>query len=321
MVPFRDRAPWWGGDLQTLRNHILAPQVSLPATTSTVVFETSDGSGDRLMAKLERPLNPQTKSPIILLIHGLTGCEDSTYVRQAARFHLLRGRTVLRLNLRGAGPSRRMAKGHYHAGCANDLRDVLAGLDDKETRHGVFPVGFSLGGNILLNLLGALSGEHRIVGAAVVSAPIEPSEACRRIMAPRNSLYHRWLVKQMKQEVLASHVLSSRERQIVASARSVLEFDDRWVAPRNGFRDAQDYYEQTAGARHLPFISVPTLILHARNDPWIPVRSYLEVVRSTASPVKIVIAGSGGHVGFHEHGHADVWHDRMIDAFLARLIG
>lgn len=318
---FRDRAPWWGGDLQTLRNHLLAGQQPLPATTVTRVFPTSDGTGDRLMGRLEQPVHPAPATPLIVLIHGLTGCEDSTYVRRSAAFHLLRGRRVLRLNLRGAGSGRKLATGYYHAGCAPDLRDVLAGLTDEDTRHGVFTVGYSLGGNILLNLLGtALDAEH-LVGAAVVSAPIEPSEACQRIMAPRNTLYHRWLLRRMKQDVLASPGLTPAEREAIIEARSVYAFDDQWVAPRNGFRDAEDYYARTAGARHLSSIVVPTLLLHAVNDPWIPVRPYVEL-RQPASPhVEIVVARSGGHLGFHEHGHLESWHDRSIDDFLVQLEG
>jgi uncharacterized protein len=167
---FRDRAPWWGGDLQTLRNHLLAGQQLL---TVTRLFPTSDGTGDRLLGRLEQPMHPAAGTPLIALIHGLTGYEDSTYVRRSAAFHLLRGRRVPRLNLRGAGPGRKLATGYYHAGCAPDLRDVLARLNEEDVRHGVFAVGYSLGGNILLNLLGSLATRERLVGAAVVSAPIE----------------------------------------------------------------------------------------------------------------------------------------------------
>jgi uncharacterized protein len=318
LARFRDRAPWWGGDLQTLRNHLIARHEPLPGRSSRLEFQTSDGSGDRLTGGLEAPLAPAASAPLILLIHGLTGCEDSTYMRESARFHLLRGRTVLRLNLRGAGPSKHVAKGYYHAGCASDIEDVLDGLDGERTRNGVFPVGFSLGGNILLNLLGRPVRRHPILGAAVVSAPIEPLEACRRLMAPRNALYHRWLLRRMKMDVLGSAAMTARERQDIEAARSVYEFDDRWVAPRNGFNDAKDYYQRTAGARRVPSVSVPTLILHARNDPWIPVQPYLDLVRTTAPPVEVVVARSGGHVGFHERGHDDTWHDRMIDRFLRK---
>lgn len=320
-VAFRERAPWWGGDLQTLRNHLLAGQQPLPSTTVTRLFPISDGTGDRLMGRLEQPVHAAPGTPLIVLIHGLTGCEGSTYVRRSAAFHLLRGRRVLRLNLRGAGPGRKLATGYYHAGCAPDLQDVLAGLTDEDIRHGVFAVGYSLGGNILLNLLGSLPTGECLVGVAVVSAPIEPGEACQRIMAPRNALYHRWLLRRMKQDVLDSPRLAPAEREAIIEARSVYAFDHRWVAPRNGFRDAEDYYARTAGARQLASISVPTLLLHAMNDPWIPVRPYLELQQPASPHVEIVVARSGGHVGFHEHGHTETWHDRRIEDFLVRLEG
>ena len=320
-VDFRERAPWWGGDLQTLRNQFVSRVRPLQSRSLALEFPTSDGSGDRLVGSLETPITAVTNCPLVVLIHGLTGCQDSDYVREAARFHLIRGRAVLRLNLRGAGPSKRVARGYYHAGCASDIRDVLGGIPEPYARNGIFAVGFSLGGNILLNFLESAERDNRLVGAATVSAPIEPLEACCRLMASRNALYHRWLLKRMKQDVLSSTELSIREREDITRAQSVFEFDDRWVAPRNGFRDARDYYAQTAGARRVPIITIPTLLLHARNDPWIPHQSYLDAEKSAAPQVEIVIARSGGHVGFHEQGHSETWHDRLIDKFLARISG
>ena len=313
---FRERVLWWGGDLQTLRNHFRTRRTPLPSHSSPLEFPMLDSSGDRLTGTLEKPIVPAASSPLILLIHGLTGCEDSSYVREAARFHLARGRSVLRLNLRGAGSSRHVANGYYHAGCASDIQHVLDRLGDAEIQHGIFPVGFSLGGNILLNLLGRLKPRHPLIGAATVSAPIEPLEACQRIMAPRNAIYHRFLLRRMKRDVLAAAALSQRERQIIARTRSVYAFDDQWVAPRNGFRDARDYYEQTAGARHVPGITVPTLMLHACNDPWIPVRPYLTAQKEAWHNVEMLLARGGGHVGFHERGYAETWHDRIIDGFI-----
>ena len=314
------RAPWWGGDLQTLRNHLLPARGPLPGRSSALTFPTSDGSGDQLSATLEQPREP-AQSPLILLIHGLTGCEDSTYVRESAHFHLVRGRSVLRLNLRGAGSSGQLARGYYHAGCASDLQDVLVRLPPEQAGNGIFAVGFSLGGNILLNLLCRSNVKRGLIGAATVSAPIEPLEACRRIMAPRNALYQRFLLSRMKRDVLSSADLSQQERQDIERTTSVYEFDDSFVAPRNGFADARDYYEKTAGARHVGSIKVPTLILHALNDPWIPASSYRNLQSRSSDSVEIMLTGSGGHVGFHEQGFAETWHDRQIDRFLKRLLG
>lgn len=273
IADLRDRAPWWGGDLQTLRNQLVARPSPLPGRSRPLEFKTSDDSGDRLTGILEAPAEPRD-APLLVLIHGLTGCADSSYVRETARFHLARGRPVLRLNLRGAGTSRTTARGYYHAGSASDLQDVLDGLDPTATRHGIVAIGYSLGGNVLLNLLARVRPDHRLIGAATVSAPIDPLEACRRLMAPRNVLYHHWLLERMKRDVLAGGELTAGERRSIEAAGSIYEFDDRFVAPKHGFLNAPDYYERTAGRRQVPAITVPTLMLHACNDPWIPAASY-----------------------------------------------
>jgi predicted alpha/beta-fold hydrolase len=318
---FQDRPPWWGGDLQTLRNVVMRRTAPLPGRAVSLEFEMSDGSGDRLKSTLSEPDAPDPRAPLIVLIHGLTGCEDSDYMRASARFHLARGRSVLRLNLRGAGPGRALAKNYYHAGCAQDVQSVLEGLAPSRTANGVFLTGYSLGGNVLLNWLGRAECSAAVIGAATVSAPIEPAQACERILQPRNALYHHFLIQRMKRDVLGSCALSPEERRSVAGSRTVFEFDDRWVAPRNGFDGAMDYYKRTSGAQFVPHIAVPTLMIHAANDPWIPPEPYVLAKKHTNPNVKILLARSGGHLGFHERGEQEPWHDRMIDAFIRGVGG
>jgi len=146
---FEERTPWWGGDLQTLKNQIIHGPKHLESRSSTMRFPMLDGTGDVLTGSLEVPLKPKS-GPLIVLVHGLTGCEDSVYVRRTASLHLAAGRPVLRLNLRGAGSSRKTCSGYYHAGCADDIRTVLDGLDAEIGPEGVFLIGYSLGGNILI---------------------------------------------------------------------------------------------------------------------------------------------------------------------------
>ena len=318
---FQDRAPWWGGDLQTLRNVVMRRSRGLPGRSSTLEFPMNDGSGDRLGATLHEPDVPPKDSPLVVLIHGLTGCEDSDYMRESARFHLARGRAVLRLNLRGAGPAGHLASNYYHAGCAADIQGVLEALYAPHTQHGLFLVGYSLGGNVLLNWLGRGDKQLPVVGAATVSAPIEPWQACQRMMEPRNALYHHFLIQRMKRDVLSFLGLSPSERQTIEGTRNIFEFDDHWVAPRNGFDDAMDYYTRTAGAQFVPTIAVPTLMIHARNDPWIPAEPYLVLKEHDLPQVEILLSNSGGHLGFHARGAHETWHDRTIDRYIWTLTG
>ena len=319
-MEFRPRAPWWGGDLQTLRNSLALSAMRLPGRSERLRLDLRDGSGDRLAASLDRPENAAGKDngPLIVLIHGLAGSEESAYVRRSAAFHLRRGRKVLRLNLRGAGPSRGSCQGHYHAGCASDVAAALGSLPNSLPTDGLFLVGFSLGGNVLLNLLADCN--LPLIGAATVSAPIEPAEASRRFMEPRNTIYHRWLLRKTKQECLAPGArLSADERRAIVESGSIYEFDDRFIAPRHGFKNADDYYARTAGARLVPRITVPTLMIHARDDPWIPLDAYEKIRPGAPSHVEIALTPGGGHVGFHAKGSPEAWHDLAIDWFLRAL--
>lgn len=316
---FRSRAPWWGGDLQTLRNALVRSRVDLPAMSERVAFPLSDGSGDRLVAMLDTPASP-ADGPLVVLVHGLTGSEDSAYIRASAAFHLKRARRVLRLNLRGAGPSRRSCAGHYHAGCWQDIRDAVRALDGDLTARGLFLVGYSLGGNVLINLLARHADGLPIRGAATISASIEPAEAARRLMSPRNALYHAWLLRGMKVECTAPGArLNDKERAAIAGAGTVREFDDGFIAPRNGFAGAADYYARTAGARVVREIRTPTLMVHARDDPWIPADPYVALERNPPAPVRVFLVPGGGHVGFHASDHPEPYHDRCVDAFLGSL--
>jgi len=317
--PFRARAPWWGSHLQTLRNKLVRPAIQVPGHHERLRLPLADGSGDRLAAMLDMPAELDD-GPLVVLIHGLSGSENSDYMRVSAAYHLRRRRRVLRLNLRGAGPSRASCDGQYHAGCAPDVRDALAALDADLVSRWLFLVGYSLGGNVVINLLAAHADGLDVRGAATVSAAIDPGQASRRLMEPINAIYHRRLLHDVKRECLAPSVkLHDAERQAIIDAPTIRAFDQVFTAPRNGFADVDDYYARTAGWRVAPEIRVPTLLIHARNDPWIPSDPYHALERAGSRNLRIILSRSGGHVGFHGRGHADTWHDRCVGAFLDRL--
>jgi len=331
---FRPRFPWLGGDLQTLRNYLLRRRADLSAWPGRrLLLAMSDRSGDRLSACLHRPLADRDHrgpgaAASVILIHGLTGCEDSSYVRASARALLAAGHAVLRLNLRGAGPSRATCRLGYHAGRSEDLADVLDALAELEPGFcapGVVPVGFSLGANVLIKLLGEQGGEAPgppglLRGAVSVSSPLDLEAAQHRLMAPRNALYQRYLLARMKAEALAPPAAASEaERRAIAAARDVLELDDRYVAPRNGFAGAADYYARCSAGRFLRAVGLPLLVIQALDDPWIPAAAYRAVDWGANPRLVPAIAERGGHVGFHGADPEIAWHDARIVAFLGDL--
>ncbi len=315
--PFRPRLLWWGGDLQTLRNTLRPPRLTASAMLGErLALGLGDGSGDRLVGLLQHPPGGGRGAPLVVLIHGLSGSEDSPYMAVSAAGLLAGGYPVLRLNLRGAGPSRPLCRWQYHAGRTGDLRAALMGLDARLYADGFVLVGYSLGGNMLLKFLAEHGASFPIRAAAAVSAPIDLAAAAHRILAPRNRLYHRHLLRHMKAESLAPAAeLTAQERAAITAAADIIEFDDRFVAPRNGFADAADYYARNSAEPFLPDIRVPTLIVHAGDDPWIPPHAYRRVAWDRYPHLHPVLPRRGGHVGFHARGTRLPWHDRVIAAF------
>ena len=263
LPPFRPRFPWWGGDLQTIANRLRSVSTSLaPHTTERLSFPLPDGTGDTLLASLDRPVTPRAGAPLAILIHGLTGAEDSLYLFTLARLLLDRGGRVLRLNLRGAGPSRSVCSQHYYAGRSQDLRTLLSVLPHELTRDGLVAVGYSLGGAMLLKYLGEEGGASPLAAAATVSAPIDLAVTCRHMMRPRNRIYHRYILDLMKVEATGEGaIVSAAERAAILGARTVWDYDDVFIAPRYGFASAEDYYERCRPTRFMAGIRVPTLVM------------------------------------------------------------
>lgn len=321
---FRPRAPWWGGDLQTLRNFIVRPQPRFDgAVSERLVLPLADGSGDRLSALLQRPAEAASgergDAPLVVLVHGLAGSEESHYMGASAAHLLARGHPVMRLNLRGAGPSRPLCRLQYHAGRSGDLRDALRALSEGLVGRGIVLVGYSLGGNLLLKFLAEYGADFPIRAAVSVSAPIDLEAASRRFLDRRNLVYQWHMLRHMKREALADGArLDPGERAAVSRTRSVWEFDDVFVAPRNGFAGAVDYYTRNMARRFMPEIRVPTLLIHALDDPWIPAEPYTSFPWHENRVLAALLPRSGGHVGFHGHEGGAPWHDRQIAAFFER---
>lgn len=314
---FRPRFPWWGADLQTLAGRLLPPIPTVaPHASERLAFPMRDGTGDTLLAMLDRPARPRAGTPLVILVHGLTGLETSRYMMSMSRQLLGRGHRVLRLNLRGAGPSRALCRDHYYAGRSQDFRHLLTLLPSALVADGLVAVGYSLGGAMLLKYLGEEGTATPLRAAATVCAPIDLSLTCRNMMRPRNWLYHRYILGQMKAEATAGGAsLTADERAAVIGSRTVWDYDDRFIAPRYGFGGAEDYYERCRPSRFMASIRVPTLTLAALDDPWIPGALYEGYNWPGNRKLVPLLAKGGGHVGFHAVDGAEPWSDRAIARF------
>ena len=321
LPPFRPRLPWWGADLQTMRCVLVRSRTGLDRYPAERLFiPLADGSGDRVAALLNRP-EAAIGKPLTVLVHGLTGFEDSFYMRESALYLLSQGFPVLRLNLRGAGRSRPFCRSQYHAGSSDDLARIFDQLRDTAGSNGMVAVGYSLGANLLLKYLGESGDATPLQAAAVVSAPLDLAGTARRLDRWRNIAYQRYLLKYMKAEALAPGVeLTERERRAVAGARSVWEFDHVYSAPRTGFGGAAEYYERCSSICFLGGVKIPTLLIHALDDPWIPPEPYREFDWRAHPNLREIITRQGGHVGFHGDDRSAAWHDLAMARFFANAL-
>jgi hypothetical protein len=298
--------PWFGGDLQTLRNTLRPVGDVLAAWPGEEMrFAMKDGSGDELVGTLHRP-GKQRGQPLVLLLHGLTGDQDSSYVRVTARELLIAGYPVLRLNWRGAGPTLGKTRHFYHAGRTEDLFAVIGSMSGALASNGLVAIGYSLGANVLLKYLAERGSLSHLRAAIAISPPIDLHAAQQRLAMSRNRRYHAYLLRRMRQE-----------RPCPEDVSSILDFDNRVVAPANGFHDAMDYYSQCSSGPQLDGIRSPTLIIHAADDPWIPSRAFRDIAWSQFKTVRLLMPWSGGHVGFHALGLKRPWHDEVALRFLA----
>lgn len=324
--------PWKNGDLQTIRNQALyfGLGFALPTLDESVMTLTWP-DGDQSPCLLTEGSRPN--APLVVLIHGLTGCTGSAYMIRSAVAFSKRGFPVLRLNLRAAGAAAKTCKECYHAGRSEDLQALLedcAALRPDLFAQGIVLMGFSLGGAMMLRFLAHETGASSVRAAVTVSAPLDLEETSIRFRASRNWFYHRWLLARMKADT-APLSLSTKERKAIHHARSVYAFDDQFIAPRFGFTSGVDYYHRMSAEQCLSRIKTPTLMIHALDDPWIPNPQYQRAQKSIGeSPyIKLVLTQKGGHVGFHarrvigdkrNHSEAEGYSDMAYHDYLAALL-
>ena len=301
---YKPRFPWRGGDLQTLRNIFVPPPFNgsfLPKTKRLLV-ELDDNAG-KINVAVDYPVCP-SNSVGVLLIHGLSGDENSSYMHLTTSVLLEHGYTVYRFNYRGIGPSRKTSKAPYSGGLTGDARAAIRTITQYHEK--IHIMGFSLGGQMLIRMLGEGDVPAGVGASVSVSAPIDMSICCHQVERTRNKPYLRYLVNGMRADMKGlTHPAMIDDPQ---SYRSVREFDEKLIAPVFGYRDSEDYYAKVSAKYLVHQIKHPLLALHAANDPWIPADCYRKALWPKDILAGAVIVGDAGHLGFHGIEHKMPWY-------------
>jgi hypothetical protein len=314
------RAPWWlpGSHLQTI--FPLARKVPLPAYRRER-WETPDGdfieldwvdpagppsadSAHRAQAQTAVPHAdpaPPLLVPLFVLFHGLEGSSRSHYARTLMQAASARGWRGVVPHFRGCSGTPNRLPRAYHSGDSDEIDWILRRLQQVAGGAPVFAAGVSLGGNALLKWLGerGTAAQAVVDAAAAICAPLDLTISGHALGEGFNRVYTRHFLATLRGKALAKceHHRGRFDATRIAGARSLDEFDDAYTAPAHGFAGVEDYWRRASARPWLGGIEVPTLVLNAANDPFVPARA-LPDVQSLPTAVHFDCPDQGGHVGF-----------------------
>jgi uncharacterized protein len=292
------RAPRWlrGRHAQTVAGRFLRPAPGLPWVRERV--DTPDGD----FVDLDWGPDPGTGAGVVLVLHGLEGSARRSYVQLAFRELLARGLRPVGLNFRSCSGELNRTARLYHSGETEDVRYVAELVGARAGDAPLGAIGFSLGGNVLLKYLGEEGVGARIRGAVAVSVPFDLAAGCGALEGTLfgRYLYTPYFMRKLRRKTAGKSALLTERCDVPRAlrARTLREFDDAATAPLHGFRDATDYYERCSSAVFLARIRVPTLLLQALDDPFLP-REALPTAAALSNPWLLPgFVETGGHTGF-----------------------
>lgn len=267
----------------------------------------------------------ETPAKTIVLLHGVGGSTQSAYLVRAARYFYAMGYHVIGINLRGSGDSAGQCRDLYHAGLTDDLRHVLDLLNNDPRIGSIAVVGFSLGGHMTLAYLSQIKTNvpPKLVAAATVSAPFDLAPTCTGIDRASRLVYRQHVLRGLKRnaDVLLRKYPTrlALKRRALAQLQRVWDYDDAVIAPMHGFNSAQHYYDSVSCGPALRYIALPTLSIHAEDDPMVDIATLRPFRDSAASCIEFDWQQRGGHVGFTHSVIAsqnDNWALQRIATFL-----
>ena len=283
-------------------------------------------AGTRVMAACHWQPHPW-EHRTVLALHGLNGSSDAHYMRGLAAKAFARGMNVVRLNQQNCGDTEHLSTGLFHSGLTADAAHVVHELSDVDGIRAIAVAGYSLGGNLALKLAGEY-GAHAprtLVGVAAVSPIIEISECTRALERRENVLYQWNFVKDLKRRMRrkARCQPGAFDLSALNAVKTVRAFDEAYTAPYFGFRNAEDYYHRASAMRVIDRIRVPTLVITAEDDPFVPSQPFLDP-KVTGNPhIDLRLSAHGGHCGFVGPKTADddgYWAETQIVDFVARAM-
>jgi len=283
------RPPFWAfdGHLQSILGHLL-PSKTLKEKAEVIHISLQKGP-DKVHSKYfkgERPI-------VVYLFHGLGGSSEASYMHRTAIIARKHGCHVLMNNHRGCGEGAGLAAEPYHSGRSEDLSSVIEYGRARFPDHKHIAIGFSLSANALLLLISKYRNYVLPDGVIAVNAPINLDRTSKNLNLGLNQIYDKTFLHELKSYIKINR---SKDLNLVSKAKTMREFDEYLTAPVCGFKDHLDYYEKCSAKNFLNLIEIPTVILTAKDDPFVSPCDYYEA--EISSSTFLHIEEKGGHMGY-----------------------
>jgi len=301
LTPFEPIQLLSGGHVQTLvGNYWPRPTLAIPVEAEAVEVDAADGS--RVLCHGHwQPNAIRSTRLTILLVHGLEGSSDSQAILGLTAKAWNAGCNVVRMNMRNCGGTDAWTPTLCHSGQSADVGAVLRHFVQKFRLERVAMAGYSMGGNLVLKLAGELANQSPawLRAAAAVSPPADLAPSVAAAHEPTNRLYEWYflsnLIRRFRRK--ASLFPDTYSTQGINSIRSIRDFDE-YTTPYSGFEGADDYYFRASSGKVVSRIGIPTLVLHALDDPFIRMTAETRETLLLNSSIEYVESPCGGHCGF-----------------------
>jgi predicted alpha/beta-fold hydrolase len=272
--------------------------------------------------------NDRSARPAILLLHGLEGSSHAHYMAGISDKAWAAGWNVVRLNQRNCGNTEHLSRGLYHSGLTHDALFVIREIVQRDAIGAIAVAGYSLGGNIALKLAGELgdSAPAELAAVCAVSPTMDLARCVAALERRSNVLYHWNFVRNLKARMRrkAAAVPGVFSLEPLDQVRTVRAFDEAYTAPHHGFRNAADYYYRASALRVAARIRVPTLIITAQDDPFVPDTPFRGPEVSGNPHITVVMTPHGGHCAYVERatpGYDGYWAERELLRFAQAAVG
>lgn len=258
--------------------------------------------------------------PLVLILHGLEGSIDSHYARGMLKTIEQEGWRGAFMHFRGcSGEPNRLPRG-YHSGDTQDVDFVINYLRDREPRLPIAAIGYSLGGNVLLKWLGETGNRNPLAAAIAISVPFELHKAVERIQQGFSRLYQWYFIKCLRDRLVKKFqsITAPVDISLLFEVQTMRDFDDKFTAPLHGFSGADEYYSTSSSRQYLKTITVPTLVLNAKDDPFLT-EDMIPSEDELSPKVILEVSETGGHVGFVSGRYPwspQYWLEKRIPEFL-----